>query len=129
MASDETYRALLRFRTRLREFDQWSRRAAEERGLTHSQHQLLLAVRGHEHPAGPTVGDVADLLLVKPHTAGGLIDRTQALGLLERVRDPDDGRRVRLRLTPQGVELLQALTEVHLTEVRRLAQLFPFAEQ
>lgn len=120
----ETYAALLRFRTRLREFDQWSRAAAEEHGVTHTQHQLLLAVRGHADPAGPTIGDVAELLLVRHHTAGELVDRTQALGLVERVRDPTDGRRVRLRLTDEGHRLLQALTAVHLTEVRRLADLF-----
>lgn len=124
MASDETYRALLRFRTRLREFDQWSRAAAEEHGVTHTQHQLLLAVRGHDHPAGPTIGDVAAFLLVRHHTAGELVDRTQALGLVERTRDPEDGRRVRLRLTPEGQQLLQALTAVHLTELRQLTELF-----
>ena len=48
MPSDADYQRLLDFRTRLRRFDQWSRAAAEEHGLTHAQHQLLLAVRGQE---------------------------------------------------------------------------------
>jgi DNA-binding MarR family transcriptional regulator len=126
--SDEDYRALLRFRTELRRFDQWSRDAAESHGLTHRQHQLLLAIRGFEGGRGPTIGDVAELLMVKHHTAGELVDRAQALQLVERVRDPDDHRRVRLRLTARGLQLLGELTDVHMTEVRRLAELFPFAE-
>ena len=119
--TDNQYELLLAFRTRLRRFDSWSRDAAAEHGLTHAQHQLLLAIRGHAGPAAPTIGDVAESLLVKHHTASELVDRTQALGLLERVRDPEDHRRVRLVLTDRGREVLAGLTEVHLEELRRLA--------
>lgn len=121
--SDNEYERLLAFRIRLREFDQWSRAAAASHGLTHSQHQLLLAIRGHAGAAGPTIGDVAASLLVKNHTASELVDRTQALGLVERVKDTGDQRRVHLRLTEKGHGVLQALTEVHLEELRRLAPL------
>jgi DNA-binding MarR family transcriptional regulator len=129
VATDDDYRALLRFRTRLREFDQWSRSEAEARGLTHAQHQLMLAIRGFDNPEGPTIGDVADLLLVKHHTAGELVDRTQAIGMVERVRDTEDQRRVRLRLTERGQQVLLQLTQVHLSEVKRLAPLFPFLDE
>ena len=121
--SDKEYERLLAFRTRLRRFDQWSRAAAAEHGLTHSQHQLMLAVRGHVGEAGPTIGDVAESLLVKHHTASELVDRTQAQGLVERYRDREDNRRVRLRLTDRGNDVLRELTAVHLEELRRLAPL------
>ncbi|WP_310962043.1 MarR family winged helix-turn-helix transcriptional regulator [Nocardioides terrisoli] len=120
MPTDAEYQRLLAFRTRLRRFDQWSRQAAEQRGLTHAQHQLLLAVRGSGTGRGPTIGDVADALMVKHHTATGLVDRTQELGLVERVRDADDSRRVHLRLTRKGHRILRELTDVHLEELRRL---------
>jgi DNA-binding MarR family transcriptional regulator len=120
MPSDAQYRQLLAFRTMLRRFDMWSRQAAAQHGLSHVQHQLLLAVRGSANECGPTVGDVADALLVKPHTAGELADRLSALGLLDRVRDVEDHRRVRLRLTGAGDDLLHQLTAVHLEELRRL---------
>ena len=123
MPTDRQYQRLLAFRTRLRRFDQWSREAAEAHGLTHAQHQLLLAVRGSARPGGPTIGDVAEALLVKHHTATGLVDRTQELGLLERVRDAEDSRRVHLRLTRKGNRLLGELTAVHLEELRRLGPL------
>ena len=123
MPSDKDYEHLLAFRTRLRRFDQWSRTAAEDHGLTHAQHQLLLAIRGFLGPQGPTIGDVAELLLVKHHTVSELVDRTQAIGLIERVRDTDDNRRVHLLLTQKGQEVLQQLTNKHLEELRRLAPL------
>jgi DNA-binding MarR family transcriptional regulator len=123
VATETDYARLLAFRTALRRFDQWSRAAAEERGLTHAQHQLLLAVRGSATEGGPGIGEVAEALLVRHHTASELVDRTVALGLLERVRDRDDGRRVRLRLTTAGMGVLQDLTAVHLEELRRLGEL------
>jgi DNA-binding MarR family transcriptional regulator len=123
MATDEDYQRLLAFRIRWREFDAWSRSAAEAEGLTHAQHQLLLAVRGHRAPGGPTIGDVAEALFVKHHTATGLVDRTQELGLLERARDEVDSRRVRLRLTPSGRRVLRRLTDLHLRELHRLGPL------
>lgn len=120
MPTDEQYQRLLAFRTRLRRFEQWSRAAAEDHGLTHAQHQLMLAVRGHAGELGPTIGDVADALLVKHHTATGLIDRAQQAGLVERLRDDVDSRRVHLRLTAQGEKVLRELTAVHVEELRRL---------
>lgn len=123
MPSDKDYERLLEFRTRLRRFDQWSRAAASEHGLTHAQHQLLLAIRGHAGSDGPSIGDVADSLLVKHHTASELVDRTQALGLVQRVRDEQDQRRVKLVLTDRGLSVLRKLTDVHLEELRRLAPL------
>ena len=123
MPTDKDYERLLAFRVRLRRFDTWSRAAAEEHGLTHAQHQLLLAIRGHGRDPGPTIGDVADDLLVKRHTASELVDRVHGLGLVERVRDDHDHRRIHLRLTAAGEAVLHALTAVHLEELRRLAPL------
>ncbi|MGZ4438261.1 MAG: MarR family winged helix-turn-helix transcriptional regulator [Nocardioides sp.] len=121
MPTDAEYQRLLAFRTRLRRFDQWSRDAVADHGLTHAQHQLLLAVRGHAGAQPPTIGDIAEALLVKRHTASELVDRTAALGLVERFKDDNDHRRVLLRLTPAGQEVLRRLTDVHLEELRRLA--------
>ncbi|MGN6780354.1 MAG: MarR family winged helix-turn-helix transcriptional regulator [Marmoricola sp.] len=123
MATDAQYHRLLQFRTRLRRFEQWSRAAAEAHGLTHAQHQLMLAVRGHDDPLGPTIGDVAEALLVKHHTATGLVDRAQQAGLVARLRGDDDSRRVHLQLTDKGEEVLRELTAVHVEELRRLGPL------
>ncbi|ONH33618.1 MarR family winged helix-turn-helix transcriptional regulator [Pseudofrankia asymbiotica] len=123
MPTDAQYQRLLAFRTALRRFDQWSRQQAEALGLTHTQHQLLLAIRGSASPAGPTIGEVAEALLIRHHSATELVDRTQQLGLVSRLRDPADSRRVHLRLTDHGRDVLAQLTAVHLQELRRLAPL------
>src|SRR5919199_1717136 len=107
---DDDYRRLLKFRTGMRQFLKWSESEAERHGLTPTQHQLLLAVRGHDHHRGPTIGDVADCLLLRHHSAVELVDRAEAAGLVRRVSDPDDRRLVRLALTPRGEKKLAPIT-------------------
>lgn len=118
--SEQDFADLLAFRTALRRFNRWSERQAKAVGLTHAQHQLLLAVRGHDDPRGPTIGDVGDYLLLRHHSAVELANRAEAAGMLVRERDADDGRVVRLRLTPLGEERIAALTELHLNELKHL---------
>jgi DNA-binding MarR family transcriptional regulator len=118
---DSEYRRLLQFRTGLRRFLHWSSQQAEGAGLTPAQHQLLLAIRGHEDARGPTIGDAAAYLFLRHHSAVGLVDRAEAAGLVGRHEDQDDRRVVRLRLTEKGMEILRQLSEAHLEELARLA--------
>ena len=115
------YERLLDFRTGLRRFLRWSAERAGTAGLTPTQHQLLLAIRGHRDPAGPTIRDVAGYLLIRHHSAVELVDRAVAAGLVERSQDADDSRAVRLRLTADGDRRLALLTAAHLEELERLA--------
>jgi DNA-binding MarR family transcriptional regulator len=105
----------------------WSEQQAEAAGLTPAQHQLMLAVRGHADPRGPTVGEVADYLLLRHHSAVGLVDRAESAGLITRARDPEDHRVVRLQLTQKGNKRLETLSELHLEELERLALKLPSA--
>lgn len=118
--SDREYARLLALRTQLRKFESWSAEQAAAHGLTASQHQLLLAVRGHSTEEGPTIGEVADYLMVRHNTAVELVDRTQDLGLLERHRDPDDHRIVHLTLTDEGAARVAALAGAHIEELARV---------
>ena len=118
---DADYRRLLQFRTGLRRFLHWSAQEAESAGLTPAQHQLLLAIRGHDDSRGPTIGDVASYLFLRHHSAVGLVDRAENGGFVERIEDQDDRRVVRLRLTEKGQAILVALSRVHLEELKRLA--------
>lgn len=120
--TDDEYRSLLEFRTGLRRFVRWSEQQAEAVGLSPAQHQLLLVVRGHPGPLGPTIGDVADQLLLRHHSTVGLVDRAENAGLIRRQRDRDDHRSVRLRLTARGAEKLRQLTALHLEELSRLTR-------
>lgn len=119
--SDDDYRAILRFRTRIREFLAWSAAQAREAGLTPAQHQLLLAVRGHDHPDGPTVGDIAHYLQLRHHSAVELIDRAVTASLVTRRVVDEDRRIVRIGLTAAGAAVLERLTEIHVAELNALA--------
>jgi len=118
---DEDYRRLLQFRVDLRRFLHWSDEMAEKAGVTPAQHQLLLAIRGHNGAEGPTIGDVAGYLLLRHHSAVGLVDRAVKAGLIERHDDPVDRRVVRLSLSALGSQTLERLSELHLEEIKRLA--------
>jgi DNA-binding MarR family transcriptional regulator len=121
--SDEDYRRLLQFRLDLRRFLHWSEEMAEKAGVTPAQHQLLLTIRGHKGAGGegPTISDVAAYLLLRHHSAVGLVDRAVKAGLIERREDPVDRRMVRLSLSALGSQTLKQLSELHLEEIKRLA--------
>jgi DNA-binding MarR family transcriptional regulator len=119
--TNEDYRRLLELRTGLRRFLRWSEERARAEGVTPAQHQLLLAVRGHPDPRGPTVGDVASYLLLRHHSAVGLVDRAEKAGLLVRGQDAENLSVVRLHLTDRGSRQLEALSEQHLEELAHLA--------
>jgi DNA-binding MarR family transcriptional regulator len=122
--SDADYQRLLRLRTDLRRFLRWSEEKAEAAGITPVQHQLLLAVRGHAGPGGPTVGDLAGSLLLRHHSVVGLLDRAEEAGLVVRRTDRVDRRVVRVALTARGRRKLEALTAEHVVELRQVGARF-----
>jgi DNA-binding MarR family transcriptional regulator len=119
--SHQDFERLLEFRVALRRFQRWSEDQAQGAGLTHVQHQLLVAIKGHPGGTPPAVGDLAGYLLLRPHSMVELVDRAEAAGLVERSPDPADGRVVRVSLTGTGDEIVQNLTRAHLERLRELA--------
>lgn len=115
------FERLLELRSGLRRFVHWSEQQALAAGLTPARHQLLLAIRGHPDPAGPTVGEIAQYLVVRHHSAVGLIDRAESDGLVGRNPDPASRSIVRVTLTPAGAARLDTLAEAHLQEIAHLA--------
>ncbi len=118
---DEDYRRLLAFRLELRDFLRWSEESAHLAGLTPALHQLLLVVRGHPPAEAPTIGEAAQMLHMRHHSMVELAQRAEAAGLVRRVRDSLDHRRMRLLLTEAGRTRLEALTREHLPRVETLA--------
>lgn len=117
----EDFARLLAFRVSLRRFQHWSEDQAAAVGLTHVQHQLLIAIKGHPGDIPPAVGELADYLLLRPHSAGELVNRAELAGLVHRLADPGDARVVRVELTRKGDRLSTELTEAHLAELHNLA--------
>jgi DNA-binding MarR family transcriptional regulator len=118
IVTDADYRALHGFRCQIRRFLSFSEQAARLHGLEPQQHQMLLAIRALNETAGSTVGNLAECLVVKHHSAVGLVDRLAARGLVERVRAGEgDRRQVRVRLTELGAERLESLSSEHRAEL------------
>ncbi|MFA6112539.1 MAG: MarR family transcriptional regulator [Sphingomonas sp.] len=117
--TETDYAALADFRHALRQFLAFSEGRAAECGLTPQQHQALLAIRGAAGQA-VTVGFIAERLILKPHSATGLVDRLEALELVERRPAPDDKRRALIVLTSKALALLEKLSATHREEIIRL---------
>jgi DNA-binding MarR family transcriptional regulator len=115
------FEQLLEFRVTLRGFERWSEDQAQAAGVTHLQHQLLVAIKGHRDDRPPAVRDLARYLLQRPHSTVELVDRAEAAGLVERVADADDRRIVRVRLTAASDGILRRLTRAHLARLHELA--------
>jgi DNA-binding MarR family transcriptional regulator len=117
--NERDYRSLAGFRRSLRTFLRFSEDAARSVGLTPAQHQLLLAVKGHPGGGSPSIGDAAEALQLRHHSAVELVDRAEAAGLVERRVDPADARRQLLALTADGEARLEELSWLHRDELRR----------
>ncbi len=114
---DPDYAALARFRHALRKFLVFSEAAAGAAGLTAQQHQALLAIAGLSQDGALSIGELAEILILRHHSVVELVDRLAKLSLVERIADPADGRRVLVRLTTAGRQKLQALSETHVKEL------------
>lgn len=117
--SRREYIALARFRYALRVFQHFSDDAARASGLTPSQHQLLLAIKGWDGEQPPSIADLAGRLQLKHHSTVELIKRATEAGNVVSTRDPHDRRRQLPELTAQGEELLASLSVLHRDELRR----------
>jgi DNA-binding MarR family transcriptional regulator len=118
--SPADYQVLAEFRFLLRHFVVFSEEAAREAGLAPQQHQALLAIKGFESDSPPTIGDLAQRLAIKHHSAVGLVDRLEKAGHLKRHHDDADRRRVWLALTASGESILADLSSAHRDELRLL---------
>jgi DNA-binding MarR family transcriptional regulator len=118
--NDADYSALAEFRHRLRVFLAFSEAQARGAGLNPQQHQLLLAVRGFGGD-GPSVGALAERLLLRHHSVVELIDRLEKRGLVERRRGASDRRVAHVSITREGARLLRELSVAHRAELRRAA--------
>nr|WP_258582978.1 helix-turn-helix domain-containing protein [Mesorhizobium sp. AR02] len=114
------YQRLSEFRYLIRRFLEFSQIQAEDAGLTPRQHQALLAIKGYPGGGPVTVGDLAERLRIRHHSAVELVNRLSEAGLVARDQDKDDHRRVLLRLTDRADDCLAELSAVHLDELSRI---------
>ncbi len=118
--TDRHFAGLLAVRSDLAEFNSGGERSAQQLGLSHVQHHVLLSVRGHPLPVGPRVADVAQALRIASPSAVELIARLVRAGLVQRQPDPQDRRATRLALSELGDRAVHQLSQDHLPRLREL---------
>lgn len=117
------YERLAQWRHLLRRFLVFSEAEALRAGLTPRQHQALLAIKGFGAGAPLTAGELAQHLVIRPHSAVGLVDRLVRKGLVRRRAASADRRRVLLQLTARAELLIGGLAASHRRELESLAPL------
>ena len=122
--TDSDLRALAEWRSALRRFLASSERIARREGVSPAQYKLILFAEATPEDRSPAIGDLAERMQVEHQSAVGLVDRTEKAGLVRRRRDPDNGRRVLVEMTPKGSRLLMRLAREHFATIEALGSAF-----
>jgi len=118
--SKSQYELLAAFRYALRQFQHFSEEAAHAAGITPQQHQALLAIKGFPGRDRVTVGELAERLQLRHHSAVGLIDRLVLEKLVWRTPSARDRRQVFIQLTREGESVLEELSSTHTEQLKRM---------
>jgi DNA-binding MarR family transcriptional regulator len=113
----EKFEELVEFRFRLRRFLGFSEMAAEAVGISAQQYQLLQVIAATPAAQPASISYVAERMIVRHNSAVELVDRAERSGLVRRVVDETDHRRMLIEITTRGSELLNLLVARHLTEI------------
>jgi DNA-binding MarR family transcriptional regulator len=89
-------------------------------GLESWEFDVLATLRRHGAPYELTAGALLKAAMVTSGAITNRIDRLEAKGLVERVRDPGDRRSVRIRLTPRGLKVVDEVVALHAANEQRL---------
>ena len=85
----------------------------EELGLTYTQYITIIALWEEVHQ---TVSGLGEKLFLESNTLTPIMKKLEAMGYLERQRDPEDERQVRASLTKSGRRLRERALTMDLTE-------------
>ncbi|MFI1970443.1 MarR family transcriptional regulator [Streptomyces cinnamoneus] len=108
--------------------DREFRAFAAARGLELGEFDVLNTLRRSGPPYELTAGDLKRAAMVTSGAITNRIDRVEAKGLVERVREAADRRVVKIRLTERGREITQAFMDDHLVNEARMLKDFDRAE-
>ena len=105
--------------------DRASRGMQAKFGVTGPQRLVLRIVGAFP---GLSAGDLARTLHVHPSTLTGILQRLEGRGLLRRLTDPGDGRRVQLEITGKGKRLTVPAVGTVESAIKRLMATWTDAE-
>ena len=86
-----------------------AKRRRRNEGLTSQHYQAMLILRGWPDGQPISINDLAQHLLIKHNSAVGLVDRLADEGLVMRGPSSADRRKVELRLSLRGRQVLAKL--------------------
>ncbi|MGX6999474.1 MarR family winged helix-turn-helix transcriptional regulator [Caballeronia sp. KNU42] len=90
----------------------------EELGLTYTQYVTIIALWEQDNQ---TVSGLGEKLFLESNTLTPMLKKLEAMGYLERQRDPEDERQVRVSLTKTGRRLREKALKMDLTDATGLA--------
>lgn len=122
--SREELEALANFRRALRKFLAFSESAAADLGLTMQWYQALLVIKTYDGGNHISVGELADQLMIRDHSAAELVSRLVQAKLVRRKTDTLDRRRSLIVMTAAGSRRLDLLAAVHLRKLRENKEAF-----
>jgi MarR family transcriptional regulator, organic hydroperoxide resistance regulator len=89
----------------------------EQLGLTYTQYITIIALWEHDNQ---TVGSLGEKLFLESNTLTPILKKLEAMGYLERRRDPADERQVLVSLTKSGRRLREKGLSMDLVEATGL---------
>lgn len=100
--------------------DKTVKATAAGHGLDTGEFDVLTTLQRSGPPYALTAGTFLKASMVSSGTITNRIDKMEAKGLVERVRDGEDRRTVKIRLTERGHEVTRAVFSDHLENYARL---------
>lgn len=122
--TDQELEALANFRFALRKFLSFSEAAAADEGITMQWYQALLVIKTFPGGGHISVGQLAEQLMIRDHSAAELVSRLDQAKLVKRKTDPADRRRSLIIMTRSGARCLDRLALLHLRELRKIKGAF-----
>lgn len=111
-------KSLADFRRSLRRFLAFSEDACALHGMTMQWYQALLAIKAYDKANQISIGQLAEELMIKNHSAAELVSRLENAGLVLRKPDNEDKRRSLIVITNIGNRKISKLAAIHLNRLR-----------
>jgi DNA-binding MarR family transcriptional regulator len=112
-----------------RELEQRLEPVYRDHGLEPGWHDVLATLRRSGPPHQLRPSELTGTLMLTSSGTTKRLDRLERAGLIERSPDPQDRRAVVITLTAKGREIIDATTEAHLANERRLLAALSEAER
>jgi DNA-binding MarR family transcriptional regulator len=112
-----------------RELEQRLEPVYREHGLEPGWHDVLATLRRTGAPYRLRPSEFSNALMLTSSGTTKRLDRLEQAGLITRAPDPEDRRGTLITLTAAGRRLIDAVTEAHLENERRLLGALTDAEQ